>query len=381
MKDTDLGRAFESYFGDLFDTLSNKYKVDTTPSVEQVLADVEDTAVEDDLLNRDLEQLIEDSDQYVRINDVAASNSPFLLESVKKIRDRWGISETLMVGQESFADSFKEMLRRFIAWLKEKAKAVTDLWFKFNNLGKAAKRRSKKFKVQIMQCRHRNKDYVTGTFIMRLMVGSEFVGGDIQAMKNVLADAKETVEAQKRLHDAIVAEVDKDLSGKPVNYAAALSMDKMYGTTAKSFNIVGHRTLFAQMYFDEEDRAYARLAFPPTLKEDIPPHVFTPKLQLLERLNDFYYILGRDLEREINKQQFIEKTHIKLAATMEKLMATIERAENDPKKVNSAKRAAKYARIASSKAATINSVGHFAWRNLTAGLGAYIQESIRAFSK
>lgn len=377
MSNTDLGRAFENHFND--DVVQQD---EVTVTVEEALASIEDTATEDELLNRDLEQLIEDSDQYAKIDDVAAETpSPFLLESIKKIRDRWGVAEHLMVGQESFASSFKEMLRRFIAWLKEKAQNLSDLWLKFNNLGKAAKRRSKKFKIQIMKCRHRDKDYVTGPFILRLMVGKDFVGGDVNAMKEVLRDAKETTEAQKRLHGAIVAEVDKDLSGGDASYATALSTDAMYGKEAKPFNIIGHRTLFAQMYFDDKDRPYARLAFPPTLKDDIPPNVFTPKLQLLERLNDFYYILGRDLEREINKQQFVEKTHLKLASTMEKLMNTIERAEQDPKKVEAAKRAAKYARIAAAKAATINSVGYFAWRNLTAGLGGYIQESIRAFSK
>lgn len=346
-----------------------------------VIVDVEDSLAEDETLNHDLEQLIEDSDLYAKMDDQSVTMTPFTLNSINKIRDRWGVGEALAVGQESIGSSLKDMLRRFVAWLKEKAKGAADLWLKFNNLGRTTKRKAERYKLQIMKCRHREKDYVSGNFIMRLMCGRQFIGGDVNAMKESLNVAKSVVEAQKRIYGTIVSEVDTGLSGGTPKYADALSADGMYGRESKPFNIIGHRTLFAQGYSDELDRPYVRLSFPPTLKEDIPPSVFTPKLQLLERLNDFYYILGRDLEREINKQQFVEKTHLKLADTMEKLLKTIDKAEQNPERVEAAKLAARYARIAASKAATLNSVGNFTWRNLTVGLGGYIQESIKAFSR
>lgn len=345
------------------------------------LVEVEESITADELLNSDLEQLMDDSDQYAKMDDTAVAKTPFVLNSINKIRDRWGVGEALTVGQEGLGSSLKDMLRRFVAWLKEKAKAATDLWLKFNNLGRTTKRKAERYKLQIMKCRHREKDYVSGNFIMRLMCGRQFIGGDVNAMKDSLKVAKDVVEAQKRIYGAMVSEVETGLSGGVPKYADALSADGMYGRDPKPYNIIGHRTLFTQGASDELDRPYVRLVFPPTLKEDIPPSVFTPKLQLLERLNDFYYILGRDLEREINKQQFVEKTHLKLADTMERLLKTIDQAEQNPEKMEAAKVAARYARMAASKAATLNSVGHFTWRNLTVGLGGYIQESIKAFSR
>ncbi len=348
---------------------------------DEVLVDVEDSLSEDESLNHDLEQLIEDSDQYAKMDDASCSVTPFTLNSINKIRDRWGVGDALTVGQEGLGSSLKDMLRRFVAWLKAKAQSATDLWLKFNNLGRTTKRKAERYKVQIMKCKRREKDYVSGNFIMRLMCGRQFIGGDVNAMKESLNIARSVVEAQKRIYGTIVSEVETGLSGGTPKYADALSADGMYGRESKPFNIIGHRTLFAQGNVDELERPYVRLSFPPTLKEDIPPSVFTPKLQLLERLNDFYYTLGRELEREINKQQFVEKTHLKLVDTMEKLLKTIDKAEKNPEKVAAAKLAASYARIAASKAATLNSVGNFTWRNLTIGLGGYIQESIKSFSK
>ena len=347
-----------------------------TPEEEALMLSEAETKVNE--LDYDLSMLDDDTDRVSALMDVKPGLDSALVAQ-ESIRKRWGITKRCAVGTESLLSDLKGLLSRFIFWLKEKASAGKDLWFKFYNTGRTIKRRSAKYKIQIFKCHNRRKDMISGRFIERLTAGGVFIGSDIQAMKQHMTLAKDGIKAQERLTNAIVDSVNRDLSGTSPKYASALTQDGHYGNSTKRYPVLGHRVLFAEESYDDDENPYSRLSFPPTLKDDISPTVFTPKVQALERINDFYYILGRELEREITNAQFVEKTHLKLAGTMSKLLSTIDSVDGDVNKMLAAKRAAKYARVAASKCATISSVSMFTWRNLAGGLGGYIQEAIKAF--
>lgn len=332
-----------------------------------------------ELLDKDLEQLDDDANRLDTIIEQAEITKPLAIAH-ESIRRRWGFKTKRTVGHESVKDTVKGLVQRFIAWVREKAVGAKDLVMKFYNAGRTIQKNARKYKERVAHLGHIRTEYIDGRFIERLLLSGEFIGADIAKMKSCINLCNDCVKGQKALIDATVAEINKDIRGDRPNYGNALSADGIFGKTSKVFGVVGHRNLVAEHQEDENGHSWARLVFPPTLREDIPPRVFTPKKNQLLVLIDYYYNLGRELEREITNQQYVDKQHLKLADVMEKLLLRLEKLERADDTNELGRRTSRYARAASTKASILGSVNIFAWRNLTAGLGGYIAAALEAFS-
>ena len=386
-------------------------------AVEAHMEDVQTDTAEIELLDRDAAILEDDADEtdaqaelIEEDEDSSEDMSEDEVESLdvaqESIRKRWGIERRSVaqesrgssrtrrkVAQESLKEDIKGLIDRFIQWLKEQGRKVKDRWLKFSNAGKTIQSRSKKFEGALRNLGSKKKDKIKGAFIKQLSKGGTFVGGNISELKDALAIAKDTQGAQSKLYDAVAEAVsisfdggdhqNKNTHNKDVDYAKALNADGVF-TRTDTTEFIGN--MVAQVKEDQENGAKTIEFVERT--GDVTDEVDTPSSSLLSSLNDFYNLLGKDLEKQLQEYRKTEKSREKLEKAMEALLKEVSKSDTESSKDGAAKSAGarakmarKIAQGAASKASTISRIGAFIWKTLPTGINGYIVAGIGAYGK
>lgn len=357
-------------------------------AVETHIAEAEEDTAEIELLDRDGAVLADDADETdAQIDlvdegeesgeDMSEGDVEALDVAQESIRKRWGIDRRSVaqesagssrarrvVARESLVDDAKTLVKRFIEWLKELGRKAKERWMKFHNAGKTIQGRSKKFEAKLRKLGTKNKDTISGGFIKQLSKGGEFIGTNMAEMKEQLAFAKNTMEAQTEIYASAKGTVDKILGGESGVASEVLGSIKSKGL--KGTKVIGGM----QIDFKEESESTV-VEFTEDTSE-VKEEVATPSSSELATLNDFYNLVGKDLEKQLQDFRKTEKAQADLEKVMDKVLAAIGKKEGEEGGEKQARVARKMAQSAASNAQLLAKAGAHVWKVLPSGINGYL---------
>lgn len=369
-------------------------------AVETHLAEVQEDTAEIELLDRDGAILEDDADETDAQTDLVDEGeeagedmSEEEVESLdvaqESIRKRWGIDRRSVaqesagssrsrrtVARESLVEDAKTLIKRFIEWLKELGRKAKDRWLKFHNAGKTIQGRSKKFEAKLRSLGSKKKDTITGGFIKQLSKGGEFIGSNTAELKSQLAIAKESMETQTGIYEKSSSLVDAVLKGEDKGFREIADFIGSKGmASAKGTQIVGGMQVNTKE--GDEGGAVEFIENKAETKDEVP----TPSSSELASLNDFYNLLGKDLEKQLQDFRKTDKARSDLEKSMDKVLAAIGKKEGEEGGEKAARAARKLAQRAASNAQIIAKVGAHIWKTLPSGVNGYLAAGIGAYGK
>lgn len=366
-------------------------------AVETHLAEVQEDTAEIELLDRDgaiLEDDADETDAQTDLVDEGEEAGEDMTEdevesldvAQESIRKRWGIERRSVaqesagssrsrrvVARESLVEDAKTLVKRFIEWLKEIGRKAKERWLKFHNAGKTIQGRSKKFEAKLRNLGSKKKDTISGGFIKQLSKGGEFIGNNMAEMKSQLTIAKESLEAQTALYAHGKEIVDKILGGETGVAGDILRTIQSKGL--KGTKVVGGM----QINFKEESESTV-VEFTEDSSE-VKDEVSTPSSSELASLNDFYNLLGKDLEKQLQDFRKTDKARTDLEKVMDKVVAAIGKKEGEEGGEKAARVARKMAQATASNAQLVSKAGAHIWKTLPSGVNGYLSAGIGAYGK
>lgn len=368
-------------------------------AVETHLAEVQEDTAEIELLDRDGAILEDDADETDAQTDLVDEGeeageemSEDEVESLdvaqESIRKRWGIERRSVaqesagssrsrrvVAREALVEDAKTLIKRFIEWLKEIGRKAKERWLKFHNAGKTIQGRSKKFEAKLRSLGSKKKDTISGGFIKQLSKGGEFIGNNLAEMKSQLSLAKDTLEAQTALYARGKEIVDKLLGGDTSIQLLRESVEVIKGSGLKGTKLVGG------MQIDiKEDSESSVIEFTEDTSE-VKDEVATPSSNELASLNDFYNLLGKDLEKQLQDFRKTDKARTDLEKVMDKVVSAIGKKEGEEGGEKAARAARKMAQATASNAQLVSKAGAHIWKTLPTGVNGYLSAGIGAYGK
>lgn len=366
-------------------------------AVETHLAEVQEDTAEIELLDRDgaiLEDDADETDAQTDLVDEGEEAGEDMTEdevesldvAQESIRKRWGIERRSVaqesagssrsrrvVARESLVEDAKTLVKRFIEWLKEIGRKAKERWLKFHNAGKTIQGRSKKFEAKLRNLGSKKKDTITGGFIKQLSKGGEFIGNNMAEMKSQLSLAKDSLEAQTALYAHGKEVVDKILGGETGVAGDILRTIQSKGL--KGTKVIGGM----QINFKEESESSV-VEFTEDSSE-VKDEVSTPSSSELASLNDFYNLLGKDLEKQLQDFRKTDKARSDLEKVMDKVVAAIGKKEGEEGGEKAARVARKMAQATASNAQLVSKAGAHIWKTLPSGVNGYLSAGIGAYGK
>lgn len=366
-------------------------------AVETHLAEVQEDTAEIELLDRDgaiLEDDADETDAQTDLVDEGEEAGEDMTEdevesldvAQESIRKRWGIERRSVaqesagssrsrrvVARESLVEDAKTLVKRFIEWLKEIGRKAKERWLKFHNAGKTIQGRSKKFEAKLRNLGSKKKDTITGGFIKQLSKGGEFIGNNMAEMKSQLSLAKDSLEAQTALYAHGKEVVDKILGGETGVAGDILRTIQSKGL--KGTKVIGGM----QINFKEESESTV-VEFTEDSSE-VKDEVSTPSSSELASLNDFYNLLGKDLEKQLQDFRKTDKARTDLEKVMDKVVAAIGKKEGEEGGEKAARVARKMAQATASNAQLVSKAGAHIWKTLPSGVNGYLSAGIGAYGK
>lgn len=366
-------------------------------AVETHLAEVQEDTAEIELLDRDgaiLEDDADETDAQTDLVDEGEEAGEDMTEdevesldvAQESIRKRWGIERRSVaqesagssrsrrvVARESLVEDAKTLVKRFIEWLKEIGRKAKERWLKFHNAGKTIQGRSKKFEAKLRNLGSKKKDTISGGFIKQLSKGGDFIGNNMAEMKSQLSLAKDSLEAQTALYAHGKEIVDKILGGETGVAGDILRTIQSKGL--KGTKVVGGM----QINFKEESESTV-VEFTEDSSE-VKDEVSTPSSSELASLNDFYNLLGKDLEKQLQDFRKTDKARTDLEKVMDKVVAAIGKKEGEEGGEKAARVARKMAQATASNAQLVSKAGAHIWKTLPSGVNGYLSAGIGAYGK
>lgn len=366
-------------------------------AVETHLAEVQEDTAEIELLDRDgaiLEDDADETDAQTDLVDEGEEAGEDMTEdevesldvAQESIRKRWGIERRSVaqesagssrsrrvVARESLVEDAKTLVKRFIEWLKEIGRKAKERWLKFHNAGKTIQGRSKKFEAKLRNLGSKKKDTISGGFIKQLSKGGEFIGNNMAEMKSQLSLAKDSLEAQTALYAHGKEVVDKILGGETGVAGDILRTIQSKGL--KGTKVIGGM----QINFKEESESSV-VEFTEDSSE-VKDEVSTPSSSELASLNDFYNLLGKDLEKQLQDFRKTDKARADLEKVMDKVVAAIGKKEGEEGGEKAARVARKMAQATASNAQLVSKAGAHIWKTLPSGVNGYLSAGIGAYGK
>lgn len=366
-------------------------------AVETHLGEAQEDTGEIELLDRDgaiLEDDADETDAQIDLVDEGEEESEDMSEdevesldvAQESIRKRWGMERSSIaqesagssrsrraVARESLVDDAKTLVKRFIEWLKELGRKAKERWMKFHNAGKTIQARSKKFEAKLRSLGSKKKDTITGGFIKQLSKGGEFLGGNQAELKGQLSFAKDALEAQTAIYEKAKSLVDDTLSGKEGVATEILAVIKSKGI--KGTKLVGGMQIDVK-----EDSESNAIQFTEDTS-DVKDEVATPSSTELASLNDFYNVIGKDLEKQLQDFRKTDKARTDLEKVMDKVLAAIGKKEGEEGGEKAGRVARKLAQAAASNAQLIAKAGAHVWKTLPSGVNGYLSAGIGAYGK
>ncbi len=367
-------------------------------AVETHLGEAQEDTGEIELLDRDgaiLEDDANETDAQIDLVDEAEEGegedmSEDEVESLdvaqESIRKRWGLERSSIaqesagssrsrrtVARESLVDDAKTLIKRFIEWLKELGRKAKERWMKFHNAGKTIQARSKKFEAKLRSLGSKKKDTITGGFIKQLSKGGEFLGGNQAELKGQLSFAKDALEAQTAIYEKAKSLVDETLSGKEGVATEILAVIKSKGI--KGTKLVGG------MQIDVKEGSESNAIEFTEDTAGVKDEVSTPSSTELASLNDFYNVVGKDLEKQLQDFRKTDKARTDLEKVMDKVLASIGKKEGEEGGEKAGRVARKLAQAAASNAQLIAKAGAHVWKTLPSGVNGYLSAGIGAYGK
>lgn len=366
-------------------------------AVETHLGEAQEDTAEIELLDRDgaiLEDDADETDAQIDLVDEAEEESEDMSEdevesldvAQESIRKRWGMERSSIaqesagssrsrrtVARESLVDDAKTLIKRFIEWLKELGRKAKERWMKFHNAGKTIQARSKKFEAKLRSLGSKKKDTITGGFIKQLSKGGEFLGGNQAELKGQLSFAKDAMEAQTAIYEKAKNLVDDTLAGKEGVATEILAVVKSKGI--KGTKLVGGMQIDVKE--ESESNAIQFTEDTADVKDEVP----TPSSTELASLNDFYNVIGKDLEKQLQDFRKTDKAREALEKVMDKVLSAIGKKEGEEGGEKAGRVARKLAQAAASNAQLIAKAGAHVWKTLPSGVNGYLSAGIGAYGK
>lgn len=366
-------------------------------AVETHLGEAQEDTAEIELLDRDgaiLEDDADETDAQIDLVDEGEEASEDMSEdevesldvAQESIRKRWGMERSSIaqesagssrsrrtVARESLVDDAKTLIKRFIEWLKELGRKAKERWMKFHNAGKTIQARSKKFEAKLRSLGSKKKDTISGGFIKQLSKGGEFLGGNQAELKGQLSFAKDAMEAQTAIYEKAKTLVDDTLSGKEGVATEILAVVKSKGI--KGTKLVGGMQIDVKE--ESESNAIQFTEDTADVKDEVP----TPSSTELASLNDFYNVIGKDLEKQLQDFRKTDKAREALEKVMDKVLSAIGKKEGEEGGEKAGRVARKLAQAAASNAQLIAKAGAHVWKTLPSGVNGYLSAGIGAYGK
>lgn len=368
-------------------------------AVETHLGEAQEDTGEIELLDRDGAILADDSeetDAQIDLVDEGEEESEDMSEGEvesldvgqESIRKRWGMERRSIaqesagssrtrraIARESLVDDAKTLVKRFIEWLKELGRKAKERWMKFHNAGKTIQARSKKFEAKLRSLGSKKKDTITGGFIKQLSKGGEFLGSNQAELKGQLTFAKDAMETQTAIYSKAKELVDKALGGDTTIDLLREMVGVVKGSGLKGTKLVGG------MQIDiKEDSESNAIQFTEDTA-DVKDEVATPSSTELASLNDFYNVIGKDLEKQLQDFRKTDKARTDLEKVMDKVLAAIGKKEGEEGGEKAGRVARKLAQAAASNAQLIAKAGAHVWKTLPSGVNGYLSAGIGAYGK
>lgn len=416
----------EVVIGDLIespeDMVESQLEDAQTDTAEIDGMDAEGDVLEEDTASSEaaLEIVEEDEEDGEELDEDTATAIDIAQESIRR---RWVISgQTIaresasghrsrrVVARESIVSTVKELIKRFIEWLKEMGRKVKDRWIKFSNAGKSIQSRSKKFDGAIKNLGAKNKDTVAGAFVKQLSIGATFEGNNATVLNNCIAYVTgESLKMQTALYEAAAVTVDASLSAAEkvvatestkksrkeaaadaiANAPAPAAAAKEAGAAAeKPAEVKGDTSYHMGGKITKEstdEDGVLKLELTEDDRDQTPADIPTPSVAQLNSTNDTYNKFGKELEKMLIGYRKTDSAREKLVTVMNKVTKSIDKFEsadgNGTDAAGVAKEARKVASEASAMAGVMERLASHYTNVLSRGLGGYIQAGIGAYAK